>query len=227
MPSYLTFFSSFPFFPQLFIDSLWISSHASHVNFTSWTHLSIPLYLAFSLATSLWEKHKGKKKKKQNKQKCIGVEAAVYHSVSHSKPFCPNSLTLQMFIAVCHWFCCTINAGSSHNSSQISYCCWCHGDPKVFGSAERSPSFTDGLGQLKALDLGLSGSWGVQPPISPALTPQRLALPALANAAAGKEWGQLSCTHLLKASSPNPLHQGQVYCATQVRCRAPLSWVFF
>lgn len=135
----------------------------THVNyFTSCTHLSVPLCLSPSLATFLWKKkHKGKMKKKQNKQNYLGVKAAVYHGVSQSKPFCANSLTLQMSLV---WsdasgFCYTINAGSSHDSSHILLLLvsW---RSQSFGSAGRTPPYTpvDGLGQLKAQDLGLSGS---------------------------------------------------------------------
>lgn len=192
--------------------------------------VSIPLPCNLPLE----KKHKGKTKKKQNKQNYLGVKAAVYHGVSQSKPFCANSLTLQMSLV---WsdasgFCYTINAGSSHDSSHILLLLvsW---RSQSFGSAGRTPPYTpvDGLGQLKAQDLGLSGSWGVQPTISPAPTPPRLALqhcPASSpNAAAGKGWGQLSCTRLLETSSPTPLPPGPALLCYLGEVEGPTLLSFF
>ena len=82
-------------------------------------------------------------------------------------------------------FCYTINTASLWDSSWIS-CCWpVSWRSCSFGSVGLAPSHAPTVhrwggswgGQLKALDLGLGGSWVVQPDSSPVLTPAGTTLP--------------------------------------------------
>lgn len=206
---------------------MWISHHAL-------ISLCLCIY-PLALQHPSGEKNKGKKKEtkriKMGRCGSCSVSWCVtqYTLLPKQLDFANVHCSLSLVWTEASGFCYTVIAGSSHDSSWTSCCCSVSLRSCNFGSAGLAPSciqqFTDGLGQLKALDLGLSGSWVAQPISSLGPTPPRLALqhcPASSpSAAAGKGQGQLSCSHALRSSSPALCHCGLLYCAAfvlEVQC---------
>lgn len=194
------------------------------MNFTSCTHLSVPLYLPSSLATSLWGKEKEKKKKKGIKM-CLRGSCSVSWCVTQYAPShkqldsanVPGRLSLVWSLASA-----VLSVLDPLGPPVVALC---HGAPEALPLQSRPlrvpQQFTDGSGQL--------GSWpGWQSTSSPASTPSRPALqhcptahPMLQLARGVASYPALTS---LRPARPHPCHQGPLYCAVQVRCRAPLSF---
>jgi len=164
------------------------------------------------------------------------------HNVSHSIPFVHTSL-----LAMSHWsgsrslapatlsildplgdFSDILLLPCVMEVLQLWICRTC-----PFMSSSRSDGVDVGVGQIRALVLGLGGSRASQPASSPAPTaagePSGTALPNSPKAAASKGLGQLSALVASRLArpkppppqpTPDPLNQSQLFCAAQARYRA-------
>ena len=139
------------------------------INFTSCSPIPLifPSFISVLYSwQSLSQKIISKIKINNNNNNNLIMEAVVCHSVSHRIPFCPYILSCQCLLQMVQglWLCYTVNT-KSWPGLGYPVVAPCYGDSAAL--ALQPPhvlqQFTDevdiGVGQLKALDLGLGGSW--------------------------------------------------------------------
>jgi hypothetical protein len=115
-----------------------------------------------------------------------------------------------------------ILTGSPHNNPVVV--ALCHGDPEALEQQNQpfheSQPFEDdadfGMGQLRALNLSLGGSWAGQYSGFPLPAPARLP-----SATICRRQGQLSSPHALGASSPVPAPPKPALLGCPVKTREP------
>jgi hypothetical protein len=133
---------------------------------TNPTPLSVPSYPPSAFATP--------------KKKNLLVEAVVCHSVISQYTILSTLLCMQMVIAVSHWAGLRPLASAHHQFWTLSRTPLCYPAVALCHESLQLQQFIGGVdagvGQLKALDLGLGGSGVEQHTSSPTPTPPRRAL---------------------------------------------------
>lgn len=145
-----------------FISCITCEFHIMHSSLCAFVSTRLPCNI--HLGKKIKEKKKETKRIKMGRCGSCSVSWCVtqYTLLPKQLDFANVHCSLSLVWTEASGFCYTVIAGSSHDSSWTSCCCSVSLRSCNFGSAGLAPSciqqFTDGLGQLKALDLGLSGS---------------------------------------------------------------------